>query len=243
MTGAMLETFLGDTAMPKRMDLAATMTGTMLEMFLAYWWVVVAVLVLWILSLFVPRRRSRQRGKSRPRFSGRQGTRRWSEEGRRSDASRLGDPRAQMEFISRVDFEPEPLLNKSEYRILQLLEKVVREIGVGYRVMAQTSMGEIIAPRTSSASKEERDLAYRSINSKRLDFLVINRFGLPCLAVEYQGHGHYQGKAFMRDAVKREAIRKAGIGFLEIPADYDAEEQERQIHSMLQQSRARQRSS
>ena len=148
-----------------------------------------------------------------------------------------------MEYVSRVDFEPERLLNQSEYRILLLLEKVVREIDGGYRVMAQTSMGEIIKPRPSSASNEERDLARRSINSKRLDFLVVDRAGWPHLAVEYQGHGHYGDKAFMRDAVKREALRKAGIRFLEIPADYDAEDQERQIRSMLQQTRIRRRSS
>lgn len=46
----------------------------------------------------------------------------------------------------------------------------------------------------------------------------------------------------MRDAVKREALRKAGVEFLEIPAEYDAEEQERRIRSILQQSRAHARS-
>ena len=147
-----------------------------------------------------------------------------------------------MEFISKVDFEPRRLLNKSEYRIFRILEKVVREID-GYRVMAQTNMGAMIVPRSSSASNEELGRAGGSINSKRLDFLVIDRFGWPRLAVEYQGHGHYQGNAAERDEVKREALRKAGVRLLEIPADYDAKEQERQICSMLQQSRARQRSS
>ena len=127
-----------------------------------------------------------------------------------------------MEFISRVEFKPRRLLNRPEYRILLILEKVTREMGGGYRVMAQTSLGEIIAPQAASGSEETRDLAFRSINSKRLDFLVIDRTGMPSLAVEYQGHGHYQNRAFMRDAVKREAVRKAKIRFLEIPAEYDA---------------------
>ena len=52
-----------------------------------------------------------------------------------------------MEFIAKADFEPRRLLNKSEYRILQILEKITREVGGGHRVMAQTSLGEIIAPR------------------------------------------------------------------------------------------------
>ena len=138
-----------------------------------------------------------------------------------------------MEFISRVDFEPRRLLNKSEYGILKVLEKITGEIGRGHRVMAQTSLGEIIAPQTASGSEEARDLAFRSINSKRLDFLVIDRSGMPALAVEYQGHGHYQNRAFMRDAVKREAVRKARIEFLEVPAQYDATILEDQIRSAL----------
>ena len=52
-----------------------------------------------------------------------------------------------MEFIYRVDFEPRRL-DKSEYGILQILERLTREIAGGYRVMAQTSVGEIIAPNT-----------------------------------------------------------------------------------------------
>ena len=139
-----------------------------------------------------------------------------------------------MEFISRVDFEPLSLLNKAEYKVLRILEKVTRELDSGYRVMAQVSLGEIIAPQAASGSEKTRDLAFRSINSKRLDFLVIDRTGMPALAVEYQGDGHYQKSSFMRDAVKREAVRKAGVRFLEISAAYDKTTLEHQIRAELQ---------
>ena len=144
-----------------------------------------------------------------------------------------------MEFISKVDFEPRRLLNRSEYAILQNLENISRQVGGGHRVMAQTSLGEVIAPHAASGLDEARDLAFRSINSKRLDFLVIDRTGMPALAVEYQGHGHYQNGAFMRDAVKREAVRKAGIRFLEIPAEFDASVVENQIRLALRPDSAR----
>lgn len=98
--------------------------------------------------------------------------------------------------------------------------------------MAQTSLGEVIAPQSTSGFDEE--LAFRSINSKRLDFLVVDRTGMPALAVEYQGHGHYQNRAFMRDAVKREAVRRAQIPFLEITAEYAAEAEEDRIRAALQ---------
>ncbi len=148
-------------------------------------------------------------------------------------SNRLGEPTAQMEFISKVDFEPRPLLNQAEYRILRILEKVAQDIPGGHRVMSQTSLGQVLAPQLASASKEARDLAFRSINSKRLDFLLIDAYGMPVLAVEYQGHGHFGDRTFMRDAVKRESLRKAGIRLLEVPAEYDAEDLERDIRKAL----------
>ena len=148
-------------------------------------------------------------------------------------SNRPGGPTAQLEFIAKVDFEARPLLNRPEYRILRILEAVARETPGGLRVMAQTSLGEVLAPRTASGSQEARDLAFRSINSKRLDFLMIDAYGMPVLAVEYQGHGHFRDTTFIRDAVKREALRKAGIRLLEVPAEFDAEDLERDIRKAL----------
>ena len=152
---------------------------------------------------------------------------------------RQGDPTAQMEFISKVDFKPRPLLNRSEYKILRIIEEVSQDIPGGHRVMAQISLGEVLAPQMASGSEAARDLAFRSINSKRLDFLVIDGYGMPVLAVEYQGHGHYNDRTFMHDAVKREAVRKAGIRFLEIPAEYDAKDLENEIRKALLSNPAR----
>jgi hypothetical protein len=143
------------------------------------------------------------------------------------------DPKDQMEYIARVEFEPKRLLNKSEYSVLVILEDVTREINAGLRVMAQTSMGEIIRPKKGSASEDDCNLAFRSINSKRLDFVVINRFGTPVLAIEYQGAGHYHQRSFMRDAVKREALRKAGVPFLEVPSNYKAVHLEKRAQALL----------
>ena len=39
-------------------------------------------------------------------------------------------------------------------------------------------------------------------------------------AIEYQGTGHHQGSAAARDAVKKEALRKAGIGYHEVVAGH-----------------------
>ncbi len=50
--------------------------------------------------------------------------------------------------------------------------------------------------------------------------LIADREGWPILAVEYQGEGHFQGDAMGRDTVKRVALQRAGIKYLEVfPAD------------------------
>ncbi len=130
-------------------------------------------------------------------------------------------------------FDPKRLLNKSEYKILLLLESIVRETNTGLRVMAQTNMGEIIRPKKGSASDFDCNNAFRSINSKRLDFVVINRCGTPVLALEYQGDGHFRSRSFMRDAVKREVLRKAKICFIEVPRNYRALDLRARLRTLL----------
>jgi len=51
------------------------------------------------------------------------------------------------------------------------------------------------------------------------------------LAVEYQGNGHYQGTAAARDAIKKEALRKAGVRYLEVSAHHSDE----QIRSLIRE--------
>lgn len=133
----------------------------------------------------------------------------------------LRDPLAQIDAVSRCAFERAPLLNREEARLLPLLEATVRDAGDGHRLMAQTSLGELIRPSGTQGTAADRRRGFAAINSKRLDFAIIDRFGYLVLAIEYQGSGHYQTESFMRDAVKREALRKAGVAMFEIPTRFD----------------------
>lgn len=117
----------------------------------------------------------------------------------------------QMRAVEASSFERKPLLNREEAKILPLLERMVRESGKGYRVMAQTSLGEVIRPRPHDNFE-----AFGAINSKRLDFAIFDSRGLIVCAIEYQGTGHYQAGAAFRDTVKREALRKAGVRLIEL---------------------------
>lgn len=114
----------------------------------------------------------------------------------------------QLRIVLGAQFRARPLLNKPEQRLLAHLDRTLAREAPDWRAMAQVSLGEILA-------SEDRD-AFMAINSKRVDFLVVDAASRPLHAIEFQGTGHHQASAAARDAVKREALRRAGIGFVEI---------------------------
>lgn len=122
--------------------------------------------------------------------------------------------------MTAASFGKQPILTKSETRVLLAAEQAIEAAGLPWRVMAQVCLGEVLTTRDR--------IAYSAINSKRVDLLVVTKSGEPLAAIEYQGRGHYQGNAPARDAVKREALRKAGIRYIEMtpehgPSDIAAE--------------------
>ncbi|MCC1480722.1 DUF2726 domain-containing protein [Roseibaca sp. Y0-43] len=135
-----------------------------------------------------------------------------------SHSGNLHDPAEQLRAITSAKFQRKRLMNQTEFTVFRAVESV---LPFGYRLMAQTSLGEVLgATKTSDPIADRR--AHASINSKRLDIAVIDRAGFVALAIEVQGAGHY-GKhtTFIRDAVKREALRRAGIPMLEVYPDWN----------------------
>lgn len=126
----------------------------------------------------------------------------------------ISDSTQQLAAVMEARFEKQRILHPNEYRAFRAVEQHFAAMAKGHRVFAQTNLGEILS------SKDEA--AFRSINSKRVDILVIDRGGWPVLAVEYQGSGHHRGTAAARDAVKKEALRRAGVAYVEAyPGDTD----------------------
>ena len=108
------------------------------------------------------------------------------------------------------------LLNRGEARLMRVLEEACAAEAAGWRVMAQVSLGEILA--------SPDQVAYRAINSKRVDLLLVDQDDHARHAIELQGSGHHLGPAATRDAIKKEALRRAGIGYVEVvPGDTPAE--------------------
>ena len=136
-------------------------------------------------------------------------------------APNLTDYGQQLRAVEAASFEKQRLMNRSEYRAFKIVEDEILAAGRGYRVFAQTTLGEILDSRD--------EFARRSINSKRIDILVVDSAGWPIVAIECQGKGHYQNNAAARDAVKKEALRKAGVRYLEVLANESDEQIRRHL--------------
>lgn len=135
------------------------------------------------------------------------------------------DAADQLRIVMGAAFAIQPLLNKSELRVLKELERFVETCNPQWQVMAQVSLGEILRSRDTAA--------YACINSKRIDLLLIDAECLPRHAIEYQGLGHHQGTAAARDAVKKEALRRAGIGYHEVVAGHTTPSELRRLVERL----------
>ena len=115
----------------------------------------------------------------------------------------------QLKAVMQARFTAQPVLNIPERRLLECIDKALAELSPGWRAMAQVSLGEVL--------RSECKDAFMAVNSKRVDLLIIDRDFRPLHAVEFQGTGHHLGpETAARDAVKREALRRAGIGFVEV---------------------------
>jgi Protein of unknown function (DUF2726) len=125
------------------------------------------------------------------------------------EAAPTTDAAAQLKTVMAAEFKPRVILNRKESRVFAAVERTIDDLGGGWRLMAQVSLGEILWSDDKSA--------YWAINSKRVDMLIVDLKGMPLHAIEYQGSGHHiGGEAAARDAVKKEALRRAGIGYIEV---------------------------
>jgi len=131
------------------------------------------------------------------------------------------DGAEQLRAVMAATFAKRRILSRSEAQVFQAAEQAIKTQGLGWRVMAQVSLGEVLSSPDAKA--------YAAINSKRVDLLVISSGGEPIAAIEYQGSGHYQGTAPVRDAVKKEALRRAGVRYMEITPEHDSTDIAREI--------------
>ncbi len=138
---------------------------------------------------------------------------------------KVPDAADQLRIVMGATFTIQPLLNKKETRVFKELDRIVIGCNPAWHVMAQVSLGEVL--RSTDAE------AYGCINSKRVDLLLVDGDCQPRHAIEYQGLGHHRHAAAARDAVKKEALRRAGIGYHEVVGGHTTPAELRQLVEKL----------
>lgn len=150
----------------------------------------------------------------------------------------VSDTENQIRFISQTELRAVRPVNKEAVRVLYVLDEWIVANRPDWRISFEISMGAFIK---TSYDPEDRiqKAAFSSYNSKRIDFLLIDRFGQPMLAVEYHGTGHdLSDDAPDRMEVKRLALQRAGIPLVEIHAKASKSDILRMVAEKLASERA-----
>jgi len=134
----------------------------------------------------------------------------------------------QLRLVMKARYKSRPMLNKSERRLLAVIDKALALESPGWRAHGQVSLGEILA-------SENQD-AFFAINSKRVDLLIVDGECNPLHAVEFIGTGHHlSADTAARDAVKKEALRRAGIGYVEVVSGDTPAEVQSMVRKLVKQ--------
>lgn len=122
------------------------------------------------------------------------------------------------DLAQRIGWRKRRLMNKPEFSLYCELQQLLARSRDGQRLFAQVSFGAFLEATARADLEDIKKAAYFSVQRKVADFVIIDRVGLPVIVIEYQGDGHYQGRAHDRDHAKRIACQMAGVPLMEVPA-------------------------
>ncbi len=172
-------------------------------------------------------RRARWNG----RMSAKAGSRNQPAVRNQPDVSANDNAAEQLRIVMGANFTRRPLLNKPERRLLSVLDMTLETESPGWRAHGQVSMGEILW--------SDKKTAFWAINAKRVDLLIVDQECQPLYAVEFQGTGHHLSEeTAARDAIKKEALRRAGIGYIEVQSGDTPAEVRSLIKKLVRQNQS-----
>ena len=109
----------------------------------------------------------------------------------------------------------DPLVNRSKERVLHELQKIASENGL--RVYTKLRLSDLIQKGGTQLTNREFDFYTRS----HFDFVVPDDEARPLMAIEYDGPLHQlSAEQIVRDEIKNELCRRAGLGLLRINDNY-----------------------
>lgn len=100
------------------------------------------------------------------------------------------------------------LLNSSELKTKRLITPVLEMMGIGYHVLVQVSLSEILPPDRDHLSQEEWSLCMNG----SVDFVVVEGENYrPCLVLEFDGPIHDIPRKKKNDAIKNRLFKRVGL--------------------------------
>lgn len=151
----------------------------------------------------------------------------------------VSDVENQIRFINQTELHAVRPVNKEAVRVLYALGEWIAAHRPDWRLAFEVSMGAFIKTSYDPEDRMQK-AAFSSYNSKRVDFLLIDRLGHPRLVVEYHGTGHdLSDDAPDRMEVKRLALARARIPLVEVPAKASKSDIMRMVAERLSTDTAR----
>lgn len=108
-------------------------------------------------------------------------------------------------------FKRKKLLNDTEFSALKIIERVLKNENASrfIYVLPQVALGSYLT--------HSIEYTHQAINTKRTDFLLVNRGYYPVAAIEINGSGHFiSPTAQLRDEIKLRALEGAEIEFISV---------------------------
>lgn len=126
--------------------------------------------------------------------------------------------------VTGARFLVKRLMSDNEAIVMREVEAIIDEIGQAWRVLAQVSLSQIIGSTNVDA--------VAAIDGQVAALMIVGSDRTPIAVVEYQSLGMARGDDVMRDAIKREALRRAGIAFIEVRASDEPGDLRRDLMSL-----------
>ncbi len=115
---------------------------------------------------------------------------------------------ARLRTVSDSRFAPRRFLSEVWAQRLNDIEELVADLGENWRVIPFVALDQILASSDEAAN--------RAIAGQRVDMLIVTAAHMPVGAIQYRPVADMEEQEALRDALRTEALRRAGVACLQL---------------------------
>lgn len=112
--------------------------------------------------------------------------------------------------LAKVSFAAKPMMPWGKYCLLRDIEAFLSDHGAGHRLFSHVQLSDVFGVDSAHMSDELTDAVSRALAPFRFDFLILDRQGMPALALQMGS----------TNPVLETVCIKANVALLMLPADY-----------------------